>query len=394
MRRIWTSTDRTVVDHFSQELSSHEITHSVDTEKDLDWGSETYGSVFFSIWAHDDADVERAKALLTQLSGVKEEAHIIIPNASSNSPLKQFLHQKFHIPFDRKAVHTLRPRYLTIFIVLVCSLLLAFDHGEKAPSLPPHYTPLYAVSPVQQALLFDYPHAAALENRLITTYGPESLESTAKLNAEADALRSEFLNTPYWGGFCTEMFLRLSKSDEIPTPSVSPSLLCERIRDGQIWRFFTPCLLHANILHLVFNLLWIIALGSQIERTVSPFRYGVLIVIIGIVSNTAQYLMTGPSFLGISGVICGMAGFIAARQKVAPWEAYAMSHMLYSCLLFFIWTLVALGGVAFVLESYLHMHFVISFANTAHLTGLGVGLGLGRMRWFRLSFAKDSNYGI
>jgi GlpG protein len=341
--------------------------------------------VFFSIWAHDDADVERAKALLTQISGFTEEVPLIIPNASTNSPLKQFLRQKFHLSFDRKPLQNLRSRFVTIFIILICCLLFGFEYGKKSPALAPPYSTLYASSPIRQLLLFDYPRAAILENRLLDTYGPESLDLTSKLNAEGTSIRDLFLKTPYWGGLYTQSVVRLSKRDEIPTPSLSPSLLCERIREGELWRMVTPCLLHADILHLVFNMLWIVALGSQIERKISFSRYLLLIAIIAVGSNTAQYLMTGAHFLGISGIICGMAGFIAARQRTSPWESYNLSPLMYSSLLFFIWALVALGVAAFFLESYLHVYFPISFANTAHLTGLAIGLVLGRTRWFRVT---------
>jgi len=310
---------------------------------------------------------------------------LVVPNASANSPLQQFLREKFHILLERKPARHPASRYVTLGIILICSLLFGIDYGAKNTALPPSYTPLYASSVIFQHLLFDYPQSAVLENKLIDTYGIESLDLSFKLDAEGSALRNEFLKTPYWGGFYTEAVARLSKRDEIPTPSLSPSLIGERIQRGEAWRLFTPCLLHANIFHLVFNLLWIIALGSQIERRISPLRYLLLFIIIGVLSNIAQYLMTGPAFLGISGVICGMIGFIAARQRVAPWEAYCMSQALYSSLLFFIWTMVILGGTAFFLESYLHSHFSISIGNTSHVSGLVAGLLLGRLRWFRMS---------
>ena len=62
-----------------------------------------------------------------------------------------------------------------------------------------------------------------------------------------------------------------------------------------------------------------------------------------------------------------------------------MSQAMYSSLLFFIWTMVLLGGAAFFLESYLHYHFSMSIANTSHLSGLAIGLVLGRLRWFRMT---------
>ena len=38
------------------------------------------------------------------------------------------------------------------------------------------------------------------------------------------------------------------------------------IKNGQIWRIFTPSLLHGGILHLLFNILWLMVLGGMIER--------------------------------------------------------------------------------------------------------------------------------
>jgi GlpG protein len=95
--------------------------------------------------------------------------------------------------------------------------------------------------------------------------------------------------------------------------------------------------------------------------------------------------MTGPNFLGISGVVCGMIGFIAARQQTAPWEGYHFSQLMYSILLFIIWTLVAMSIGSFFLESYLRIEFPISFANTAHLMGLSLGLVFGQTRWFSMT---------
>ena len=383
MRRIWTSTNRQLIDRCQQELERHEISHSVDTEKDLDWGSESYGTIFFSVWAHDDADIERAKAILAQVSGTTEPP-LLIPNASSNNPLEQFLRQKFHYSFHTRHHQHLSSRLVTILLTLVCCVLLILDRPHASPSSQSAAAPI-ASSYTQESLLFDYPMAAILENKLLNEYGPSSLDLTSKLNAEGTALRDLFLQTPYWGGLYTETVVRLSKKDVIPTPSLSLSLFGERIQEGQLWRIFTPALLHGNLFHLFLNMLWLIAVGSQIERKLSSFRYLLLLAIIAAVSNTAQYLMSGPSFMGFSGIICGMIGFTAARQRTAPWEGYAFSQLMYASVLFFIWALVAMAGIAFFLESYLHIDFSISFANTAHLSGLACGLMVGKTNWFRMT---------
>ncbi|MBM3194625.1 MAG: rhomboid family intramembrane serine protease, partial [Chlamydiae bacterium] len=95
---------------------------------------------------------------------------------------------------------------------------------------------------------------------------------------------------------------------------------------GQFYRLFTPALLHANLLHILFNLLWFLALGSMIEKRAGARKLLVLILIVGIAANVAQFIATGPLFLGVSGVVCGLAGFIYIRTKRAPWEGYPLSN--------------------------------------------------------------------
>ena len=150
----------------------------------------------------------------------------------------------------------------------------------------------------------------------------------------------------------------------------------------QVWRLFTPCLLHANIFHLVFNMMWFVPLGLEMEQRIRPLRYLVVILTTGILSNVAEYLVAGPRFLGSSGVVCGMVGFIASRQRVAPWERYSLNNALYSVFLFFIFALAAISTIGYVLQFYFGLAFPIGFANAAHIAGLAAGLGLGRLKWF------------
>ena len=129
--------------------------------------------------------------------------------------------------------------------------------------------------------------------------------------------------------------------------------------------------------------MWLITVGSEIERKIRTVRYLVLIVATGVISNCAEFVVAGPFFLGFSGVICGMVGFIAARRRVAPWERYGLNKATYSVFLFFIFALAAISVIGSIIEAYFATSFPIGFANAAHVAGLLAGLGLGRLRWFK-----------
>lgn len=73
----------------------------------------------------------------------------------------------------------------------------------------------------------------------------------------------------------------------------------------------TPILLHGGAMHLVFNMLWLWELGRHIETRQSTWMLALAIVVLALVSNTAQYLYGGGNnFGGMSGVVYGLFAYI------------------------------------------------------------------------------------
>lgn len=177
---------------------------------------------------------------------------------------------------------------------------------------------------------------------------------------------------PYWEGIY----------DQLATHRFLQAPLFVQIREGQVWRLVTPIFLHANFLHILFNMLWLWSLGKQVERRLGVLRYIVLMVIVAVISNVSQYLMSGPLFMGYSGVVAGLAGFIYMRQKQAPWEGYQIHPSTFLFLALFIFGLAFLQGVAFFVAFFGWGTFNVSVANTAHIMGAFTGILLAKLRWF------------
>ena len=79
----------------------------------------------------------------------------------------------------------------------------------------------------------------------------------------------------------------------------------------QLMKMMTPILLHAGLIHLVFNMMWLWELGQRIELKLSSISLGITIVVLSLVSNTVQYLYGGGNnFGGMSGVVYGLFSYI------------------------------------------------------------------------------------
>ena len=85
---------------------------------------------------------------------------------------------------------------------------------------------------------------------------------------------------------------------------------------GEIWRPFTPIFLHFNFLHIIFNMFWLHDLGGQIEKRKGPKFFLSFILILALVSNLTQFVISGPAFGGMSGVVYGLFGYVWVKTRL------------------------------------------------------------------------------
>jgi len=78
------------------------------------------------------------------------------------------------------------------------------------------------------------------------------------------------------------------------------------IMSGQLWRLFTPMLLHGGILHIVFNMYALLIFGPGLERSYGHVRFLALYIVSGFAGNVLSFLFTDAPSLGSSTAIFGL----------------------------------------------------------------------------------------
>lgn len=87
------------------------------------------------------------------------------------------------------------------------------------------------------------------------------------------------------------------------------------ITSGQIWRLYTPIFIHSDFFHIAFNMLWLYQFGRMIEDAIGGLRLLLLTLVIAVPSNLVFYLISGPYFGGMSGVVYGLFFFMWAHER-------------------------------------------------------------------------------
>ncbi|PID66503.1 MAG: hypothetical protein CR975_02565 [Gammaproteobacteria bacterium] len=152
----------------------------------------------------------------------------------------------------------------------------------------------------------------------------------------------------------------------------------ELIISGQIWRLITPIFLHFPAVgiifaHLAFNMIWLYQFGELIERYDSPRFLLLLVIVSGVISNTAQAQLTNGLFGGMSGVVYALLGYLFVIQKLNPAYPGRIPNNLAYFLIGFM--LLAALGV-----------FGQGIANTAHIVGFLVGIAFAVIKGRRRGF--------
>lgn len=133
------------------------------------------------------------------------------------------------------------------------------------------------------------------------------------------------------------------------------------------WRLIGPALFHFSWLHVVFNTMWWWQIGGSVEKILGKGELIQLFLLSAIVSNLGQFLVSGPNFGGLSGVVYALVGYAWWAGWLAPEKGLSLSKPIVGFLL--VWLLLGYTDA-----------MPVNMANTAHLLGLICGCFLA---WWR-----------
>jgi len=130
------------------------------------------------------------------------------------------------------------------------------------------------------------------------------------------------------------------------------------VMNGWYWQLFTSMLIHANITHLVGNMLFLLIFGFRAEELFSGWEYLLVYFLSGLVGNMLTLLL-GPDMVsvGASGAIFGVFGAATIYSR------RAIGQSIISALLYSFFLLMISSGP--------------EVNNAAHLGGLAIGLIIG-----------------
>lgn len=158
--------------------------------------------------------------------------------------------------------------------------------------------------------------------------------------------------------------------------SLSLGSLGDTLASGQVWRLFTPALLHFGWMHLIFNMLWLWYFGRQIESLKGSRTMLLLVAISGLGGNLAQYATGTVLFGGMSGVDFALLGYVWLMSHRVPQSGFFVPQML---------VVFMLGWMVFTMTDMAEAVGFGNVANEAHLGGLLVGLLMG---WYHAERAR------
>ena len=255
---------------------------------------------FYRIWIQKEEDFKDASEFFLQFNQNPQDFFFQV----KEEPKKEEIIE----PSVVEVQASQKWRGITSLFIFICCFLFLWNSFQESQIMKNKGALALQVSltPLMQKMLFDYPKAFEELNQFIQAHPMKTFQNVDELPLETQLEFKRIEGIPSWKGVL-QLFPNIRKEG---LQAIAQVPMLEKIRQGQIWRLITPIFLHRDFLHILFNMAWFFLFGKQLDLKIGNKKMLILVLLIAIASNTAQYIMSGPYFIGISGVVVGVGGFI------------------------------------------------------------------------------------
>ena len=118
------------------------------------------------------------------------------------------------------------------------------------------------------------------------------------------------------------------------------------VHNGGWWRLFTTMFLHANVVHILFNMLALWWFGGPVEEYLGRARFILLYVVAGLAGSAGALFQTPGITVGASGAIFGILGamLILEYQATGRLGGNAMTLIIINLIISFSFSGISWGG--------------------------------------------------
>ncbi|GAB6134969.1 rhomboid family intramembrane serine protease [Thermococcus prieurii] len=102
---------------------------------------------------------------------------------------------------------------------------------------------------------------------------------------------------------------------------------------GAWWQPFTAMFVHVNIIHIFFNMYFLLVMGSQLERILGPKRVAMIYIVSGLAGNLLTLFLMPPNVVsagasgalfGIAGALITITGVVGGNMQMALMNAFVL----------------------------------------------------------------------
>lgn len=128
----------------------------------------------------------------------------------------------------------------------------------------------------------------------------------------------------------------------------SETLIAEGVAHGQWWRIVTGGFLHANLLHIFFNMYILYVLGQMLEPAMGHVRFALIYLVALLAGSFGALLLTPHAYtVGASGAVFGLMGAAAVEMRarsVSIMESGVGALILINLIFSFVFSGISIGG--------------------------------------------------